>query len=339
MCSLPLLIMIQNKDLLQGGKNLLAFSGGIDSSALLFLLLENSIAFDIAIVDYALREESKEEVAFAQKLAQEHNFLCHLLTAPKIEKNFEANARNIRYEFFESLIQKYSYTNLLTAHHLGDRFEWMLMQFCKGAGCYELSGMQTKEKREGYMLLRPLLHLDKSELLAYLHTNKLPYFVDQSNSDQKYKRNEFRHNYALPLLQKYRSGIQKSFEYLDNDVKEIYKETEVSKYNHFAYFKPSHSRRNDIIAIDKYLKSKSHIITAQERKLLASQKCTVVGRKYVVEIREDFIFIAPFITLKESQKMSKAFKEKMRKLKIEPKLRGYLSTDAAVVALLSELLK
>ena len=53
--------------------------------------------------------------------------------APKIEKNFESSAREIRYGFFEELIQKYGYENLITAHHLGDRFEWMLMQFCKGA--------------------------------------------------------------------------------------------------------------------------------------------------------------------------------------------------------------
>lgn len=339
MFSLQLLTMLQNKTLLQKSKNLLAFSGGVDSSALLFLLLENSIAFDIAIVDYAKRDQSKEEVAFAQKLAHEHNFECYLLTAPTIEKNFESNARAIRYDFFESLIEKYSYENLLTAHHLGDRLEWMLMQFCKGAGCYELSGMQSREQRDGYSLLRPLLHLDKSELLEYLHTNNLPYFIDESNSDPKYKRNEFRHKYALPLLEKYLSGIKKSFEYLDADVSELVEEITVQEINQLAYFKKSGSLRSDIIAIDRYLKSKSQLITAAEKKLLKTQKCSVLGRKYVVDIGERFIFIAPFQSIKESQKMSKALKEKMRRLKIEPKLRAYLSTDAEALSFLSELLK
>ena len=58
----------QDISLLKSSKNLLAFSGGADSTALFFLLLENDIPFDIAIVDYAIREQSKEELLFAQEL-------------------------------------------------------------------------------------------------------------------------------------------------------------------------------------------------------------------------------------------------------------------------------
>ena len=54
---------------LKNSKNLLAFSGGADSTALFFLLLEHEIPFDIAIVDYAMRDQSKEEVSYAQELA------------------------------------------------------------------------------------------------------------------------------------------------------------------------------------------------------------------------------------------------------------------------------
>jgi tRNA(Ile)-lysidine synthase len=70
-----------------------------------------------------------------------------MLNAEKIEKNFEARAREIRYNFFEELIKEYHYDNLITAHHLGDRFEWMLMQFCKGAGCAEIAGMAEEQKK------------------------------------------------------------------------------------------------------------------------------------------------------------------------------------------------
>ena len=166
--------MVEEKTLLKlrDKKNLLAFSGGADSTALFFLLLKHKIPFDIAIVNYAIREQSKAEVAYAQELAKTHNLKCHLHTAKIIEQNFEAKAREIRYNFFEDLIKKYGYENLLTAHHLGDRFEWMLMQFCKGAGCAEIAGMQKEQNRGFYTLMRPLLHLDKQELLAYLHANE-----------------------------------------------------------------------------------------------------------------------------------------------------------------------
>jgi len=327
--------MLQNKELLKDKKNLLAFSAGVDSSALFFILLENSITFDIAIVNYGKREASREEVKYAQELAKEHNLICHVLNAKPIESNFEANARRLRYDFFESLIEEFEYDNLLTAHHLGDRFEWMMMQFCKGAGCYELSGMKAIEKRDSYQLLRPLLHLDKQELLEYLHTNKIHYFEDSSNNDESYKRNEFRHNYTKPLLEKYLSGIKKSFKYMDEDVQNLVDKIEVQRVNRLAYFKTSQNKRSDIIAIDKYLKSQSHLITAHEKELLKSQTVTVLGREYVVAEQDEYIFIAPYL---EAKNMDKRFKEKMRLLKIEPKLRAYLATDSEAVALLSGLL-
>lgn len=328
--------MLQNKELLENSKNLLAFSAGVDSTALLFLLLENNISFDIAIVDYGIRSQAKKEVKYAKELAQRYNFNCYTLEAQKIEKNFEAHARNIRYDFFASLARKHSYDRLLTAHHLGDRFEWMLMQFCKGAGCYELSGMKALEQRENYTLVRPLLHLDKSELLDYLNKNDILYFEDASNNDESFKRNEFRHNYAKPLLEKYLQGIKKSFDYIDEDVKELIEEVEVQTLNKLTYFKKSKNKRSDIIAIDKYLKSQGHIITADEKELLKSHKSVVLGRKYIVSSIKSYIFIAPFF---KGEAMDKAFKEKMRVLKIDPKLRAYLASDSEAVALLSGLLK
>jgi len=328
--------MLQNRELLLNAKNLLAFSAGGDSTALLFLLLENNIKFDIAIVDYALRSQSKEEVAYAEELAKKYNFRCHLLNAKSIDKNFEANARKIRYNFFQELIEEHNYTNLLTAHHLGDRFEWMLMQFCKGAGCPELTGMKAIEKRESYTLLRPLLHLDKNELLHYLNANNLHYFEDESNYDKKYRRNEFRHNYATPLLQKYLSGIKKSFEYMDEDVNLLIQEAHIEIVNEFTYIEPTENKRSDIFAIDKYLKSKGHIITAQERKILQENEVSIVGRKFVVVQKASYIFIAPY---KKSQNMDKKFKEKMRLLKVEPKLRAYFFLDSEAVEFVSRLLQ
>ena len=254
--------------LLQNKKNLLAFSAGVDSTALLFLLLENHISFDIAIVDYGVRVQSKEEIAYAKELAQTYNFTCHTLQAPKIDTNFEAKARAIRYNFFKDLIQKNSYQNLLTAHHLGDKLEWMLMQFCKGAGCVELSGMQEKEQRKNYTLIRPLLHVDKEDLLAFLHAKQIHYFEDASNSDEKYRRNIFRQKFAKPLLQEYKEGIKKSFCYLDEDRASLIEDVHIETINDFAYFKSTKSKRADIFAIDRYIKSKGTL------KVLMKKSCS-----------------------------------------------------------------
>ena len=327
--------MLQNSQLLKESKNLLAFSGGGDSTALFFLLLEHNIQFDIAIVDYALRMQSKEEVAYAKALAKKYNLRCYLHNAKNIISNFEANARKIRYDFFETIIKEHNYTTLLTAHHLGDRFEWMLMQFCKGAGCAELTGMQSISQRNGYKLYRPLLHLDKSDLLEYLHRRDIQYFEDESNNDEKYRRNSFRKLHTTPLLQEYKEGIQRSFAYMDEDVTTLIQTSELKSCNQLAYFQTTGSKRSDIFAIDKYLKSKGHIITAKERALLKEEKSLVLGRKYIVVWHRNFLFIAPFIKAKN---MDKRVKEKMRLLKIDPKLRGYLAFDEEALFLLFSLL-
>lgn len=330
--------MLEDKILskLKDKKNLLAFSGGADSTALFFLLLKHNVPFDIAIVNYGIREQSKEEVAYAQKLAYTHNLTCHIFNAPKISQNFESKAREIRYNFFEELILKYKYENLLTAHHLGDRFEWMLMQFCKGAGCAEIAGMQSVQNRDFYTLIRPLLHLDKQELLAYLHADKTIYFEDESNLDEDIKRNSFRHNYSLPLLEKYLGGIKKSFEYIDEDRAALVQELEIKNVNEFAYFKSSKNQRADIFAIDKYLKSKLYMLSASEREALKKSPVLVAGRKFIIYQDENFIFIAPYE--KEIPKMDEKFKDECRVLKIEPKLRPYLFKDREAFSKVKELL-
>ncbi len=319
---------------LKSSKNLLAFSAGGDSTALLFLLLKNKISFDIAIVDYALRLQSKEEVEYAQFLAKEYGFRCYT-KAPKLSKsNFEAKAREVRYDFFEELISSYGYENLLTAHHLGDRFEWMLMQFCKGAGCVELSGMKESDKRDNYTLIRPLLHLEKQELLEYLHENKIKYFEDESNSDESYKRNYFRTHHAKPLLEKYSSGIKKSFAYLDEDTQILHEEVSIKEVDDFAYFSSS-TKRSDIVNIDKYLKTKGFLISAKEKELLKLEKTVVISREIVINQDFGFVFIATYV---KDIEMPKEFKEKMRILKIEPKLRPFIYKNPRVKELIISLL-
>ena len=151
----------------------------------------------------------------------------------------------------------------------------------------------------------------------------IKYFEDKSNLDEDIKRNSFRHNYSTPLLEKYLTGIKKSFDYIDKDREELLDDIEIKTINKFAYFKSSQNRRADIYTIDKYLKSQLHLMSANERELLKSEQSAVLGRKFIVNQNNSFVFIAPFIT----SDMTHEFKEKCRVLKIEPKLRPYLYED------------
>ena len=321
---------------LKDKKNLLAFSAGVDSSALFFILLQNNIKFDIAIVDYGTRVQSKEEVTYAKDLSSTYHLKCHLLNAEKIQTNFEYRAREIRYDFFEKLIKNHTYENLLTAHHLGDRFEWMLMQFCKGSGCVELAGMTEIQKRENYTLIRPLLHLDKQELLIYLRENSIKYFEDATNQDENIKRNEFRHKYSNPLLQQHLKGIKKSFEYIDKDVTSILIDVELKTLKDFAYFTSSKNIRNDVFHIDKYLKSQKYMMSSSERSKLQTTATLIVGRKFLINQTADFVFIIPYS--KNKLILTSTFKDECRILKIEPKLRSYLAQNPDIFLVIKGLL-
>jgi len=311
---------VNETKLLKDGKNLLAFSGGIDSSALFFMLLEEDISFDIAIVDYGIREQSKEEISYAKELAHRYNLKCYTAKAPKFESHFEQNAREFRYRFFEDIVSKYGYDNLLTAHQLNDQLEWLLMRLGKGSGVSELIGLEPISQRDGYTLVRPLLGYTKDELLEYLQQNNHRYFVDQSNSDQKYERNRFRHNFSDPLIRQYASGIKKSFEYLRAD-KEILEDMfEILSREQKLYIIKLHNTKLKAKAVDIALKRLGYLMTSAQRAEIEKENSLVIGGKWAVEYQDSLLYIAPYCTTK----MPKEFKEQCRINKIPPKIRGYI---------------
>jgi len=316
---------------LNNKKNLLAFSAGIDSSALFFLLIENNIKFDIAIVDYGIREQSKKEVGHAKKLAKEHKLFCHTINAPKFTTHFEKQARDFRYEFFDSLVTIEGYDNILTAHQLGDQLEWLLMRLTKGAGVSELLGLEPVSKRENYTLVRPLLGYSKEELLHYLHSNDYPYFIDESNSDKKYERNKFRHQFSDALLKEYPEGIKRSFAYLRKDKKMLENSFETicqEKSLHILKLKNSEAKTR---AADLTLKKLGYLLSASQRNEIEKEKSVVIGGKWVVEQQGNLLYICPYV-IKE---MPKTFKERCRITKIPNKIRSYIFKENIAPSLLT----
>ncbi|RRS30410.1 MAG: tRNA(Ile)-lysidine synthetase [Epsilonproteobacteria bacterium (ex Lamellibrachia satsuma)] len=316
---------------LQSKKNLLAFSAGVDSSALFFLFIENNIKFDIAIVDYGERKESKKEVAHAKALAEKYNLTCHSIKAPKFSSHFEKNAREFRYEFFETLIKEQDYDTLITAHQLNDQLEWFLMRLTKGAGVSELIGLEPVTHRENYTLLRPLLEYSKDELLAYLEENNHPYFVDKSNSDEKYERNLFRKQFSDPLIAKYKGGIKRSFDYLRKDKKSLEKDFKMIYSQKKLKIIKLHTFSTKAKAADLALKQLGYLLSASQRQEIEKEQSLVIGGEWAVEIQDDLLYIAPYVTVD----MPKKFKEECRIAKIPSKTRPYLFKENIDFSLLT----
>jgi tRNA(Ile)-lysidine synthase len=304
-------------------KNLLAFSAGIDSSALFFLLIEHRIPFDMALVNYGTREQSDTEEAHAIALAKEHGLQCYTAKAPKFASNFEKNARDFRYAFFEELIMEHGYDNLLTAHQLNDRMEWFLMQMTRGAGAAELIGMEPIQKRPHYTLVHPLLTAPKSELLGYLQEHNHPYFVDESNADARHERNRFRAAFSDPLIAQYGEGIARSFDYLladktllDAGYTILHREKEL-RILRLQY------PQAKVRAADQTLKQLGYLLSAAQREEIGDNDSVVVGGKWAVELSGEKLYIAPYT----QTPMPKEFKERCRTQHIPPKVRPYFFTE------------
>jgi tRNA(Ile)-lysidine synthase len=304
---------------LKNKKNLLAFSAGIDSSALFFLLLENNIKFDIAIVDYGIRAQSKEEVIHAKALAKKHKLFCHSITAPKFDTHFEKRARDFRYGFFDSLVTIEGYDNILTAHQLNDQLEWLLMRLSKGAGLSELLGLEPIIQKENYSLIRPLLSYSKDELLDYLHIHSHPYFIDESNFDEKHERNQFRKQFSNALIHEYKEGIKRSFDYLRADKASLQSGFEILYAYKLLHIVKLHDMHSKVRAADTTLKKLGYLLSASQRREIDKEPSLVIGGKWAVALQDNLLYIAPYIHID----MPKTFKEKCRINKIPAKVRAY----------------
>lgn len=305
---------------LKGKKNLLAFSAGVDSSALFFLLLAHQIKFDIAIVNYGTRETSDEEEMHAKALAKEHKLFCHSIKAPTFHSHFEKQARDFRYEFFESLITIEGYDTLITAHQLNDQLEWLLMRLSKGAGLCELLGLEPVTQKGHYALIRPLLAYSKEELLQYLQINAHPYFVDESNADESYERNRFRKHFSDALLTEYKEGIKRSMEYLRKDKEMLESGFETLYSNKLLYIVKLHTPSSKVKAADLTLKKLGYLLSAPQRQEIEKEASLVIGGVWSIALQENLLFIAPYLIVD----MPKKFKELCRVLKIPGKIRPYL---------------
>ncbi|MFT7823826.1 MAG: tRNA lysidine(34) synthetase TilS [Sulfurimonas sp.] len=306
--------------LLTGKRNLLAFSAGVDSSALFFLLVENDIPFDIALVNYGVREASDSEEAHAKALAERYQKKCFTVKAPLFKAHFEANAREFRYRFFEEIIRKEGYEVLLTAHQLNDQLEWLLMRLSKGAGLSGLLGLQESSDKRDYKIVRPLLEVSKEELLEYLESNGYPYFLDESNREMKYERNYFRQRYSDPLIAEFKEGIKRSIRYLKEDLKRLEGQFELLYADRELRLVKLHSMEAKVQAVDITLKELGYLMSAAQRQEIVKSGSLVVGGKWAIELQGNLLYAAPYSTID----MPKAFREQCRAAKIPAKIRPYL---------------
>lgn len=319
---------------LKSERNLLAFSHGVDSTALFYLLDEAGVKFDLAIVDYNVRAQSKDEIASARDLALKFNKQIYVKSVQLGASNFEHEARAARYDFFGQICREQGYENLILAHQFDDKFEWFLMQLGRGAGLSELLGMQELEPREDYVIARPLLGVRKCELEQFLRERNLKYFTDETNLTDRFKRGFIRAKFSEPFLDEYFSGVKKSFEFLAADALNLApKISNPAPKIYLIKRGPSELR-----GVDQACKRLGLVLSSSQRnectRCLEKGSDCVLGGKVAVGAGENFILVTPYI----KAAMDKKFKEACRQLAVPPINRGFLFASGTDIALFEELL-
>lgn len=184
-------------------KYIVALSGGADSVALLLTLKSLGYAIEAAHCNFHLRgEEAQRDESFCISLCKHENIQLHCIhfdtrTYADVHRiSIEMAARELRYHYFEQLAYDIGAKGICVAHHRDDSVETVLINLIRGTGIHGLKGISVRNGK----ILRPLLCVNRFEILEYLKQLHQDFVVDSSNLIDDVQRNKIRLN-VLPTMQ------------------------------------------------------------------------------------------------------------------------------------------
>ncbi len=204
----------------KGDKVLIAFSGGPDSSILLYLLNELKRKYGISLyaghVNHMLRgKESSRDEREAKRRCEELKIPCSVIrkNVKKLKKrgeSIEEAARRVRYEALTKIAKAFGANKIAFGHNRDDQVETILLRILRGTGEDGLSGIPpVRNLNSNIKIIRPLIEIERKEIEQYLKLKKIKSQIDSSNWDVSFLRNRIRHN-LIPYLEKYNPKIKDS---------------------------------------------------------------------------------------------------------------------------------
>ena len=179
---------------------LIAVSGGPDSMALLDMAKRSGLYIEAAHINYHKRATAKRDEKIVRDYCRQNGIVFHKrdFDPDTCKGNFQAAARDFRYDQFLKICRKNRLEAVLVAHQLDDLVETYIMQKEKklGVACY---GLAQTNMINGVKVIRPLLKYSKDELEGYCQKRGIEYGIDESNLTDDYTRNRIRHERVSKL--------------------------------------------------------------------------------------------------------------------------------------------
>lgn len=187
-------------------KIVLGVSGGPDSISMLHIFNEIKEEYKLCIyvahINHMIREEAEADEKYVQQYCEKNNIKCFVkrvnVQQVAIEQKIgtEEAGRNIRYEFFEEVLNEIDANKIAIAHNKNDKIETMIMNLLRGSG---LSGLKGIEPIRDGKYIRPLIECERSEIEEYCEQQKLNPRIDKTNFENDYTRNKIR-NIVIPYI-------------------------------------------------------------------------------------------------------------------------------------------
>ena len=210
-------LSISEKELSKFNRIGVAYSGGVDSHSLLKRLSElnlNKKNIYALHVNHGINEESDSWEKHCKGVAEGLgvNFQSYSLNLPK--GSSEDEMRSLRYEKLENWFLDGDV--ILTAHHKEDQMETILFRLFRGTSIKGLTGIPNTKEDSRFILMRPLLDTDKTDILEFARERKLNWIEDLSNKDDYFSRNYIR-NKIIPVILKRWPNLSKAIEFISRE--------------------------------------------------------------------------------------------------------------------------
>jgi tRNA(Ile)-lysidine synthase len=206
---------------------LVAYSGGIDSTGLLALLLElrEEWSFELFLghFNHKLRQTADEDEQFVKGVAKKYSLPLFVGSkdvrsqARKKKLNIEEAGRKLRYDFLKKTALKIGAAKIATGHTMTDQAETFLMRLMRGSGLRGLGGIFPLV--EG-TIVRPLIQVERSDIEAYLEKRGIEFRTDESNFDRRFLRNRIRLDLIPYIKQNFEPAIVSSLSRIASIIRE-----------------------------------------------------------------------------------------------------------------------